>query len=172
MTVTVWYLEQTSAPDTESLPTVSAGQSPLLTVPRIFSPTIRHYRWLFESVGGPWNWTSRKLLDDEQLLRILEDPQVEVFQLEVDSQLAGFAELDRRRADEVELKFFGLLPQFTGQGLGTRFLVLILQQAWKTQPRRVWLHTCSNDHPAAFRLYTAAGFGCYREELEPPSPGA
>jgi len=169
--VTVWYLEQTFAPAFSQKEAEPAGQAHLLSVQRVAPPALSHYRWLFDAVGGPWNWTSRKLLEDSSLMQILEDPRVEVLHLEVNSTLAGFAELDRRLPNEVELKFFGLLPAFIGQKLGTRFLDLVLQRAWNPLPRRVWLHTCSNDHPAALRFYQAAGFRCYREEIEPSSPG-
>jgi hypothetical protein len=37
-------------------------------------------------------------------------------------------------------------------------------EAWRTAPSRVWLHTCSLDHPAALRNYQARGFEVYREE--------
>ena len=85
---------------------------------------------------------------------------------------AGFAELDRRVAGEVELVQFGLLPEFIGQGLGKFFLQWAIDKSWGYGPRRLWLHTCSLDHPAALPNYLKAGFQICKEErtVRGPSP--
>jgi GNAT superfamily N-acetyltransferase len=76
---------------------------------------------------------------------------------------AGWFEL-HRSADESEIAYFGLLPSFTGQRLGPALLTRATEEAWRSDPMRVWLHTCSLDHPAALRNYKARGFTPYREE--------
>ena len=40
-----------------------------------------------------------------------------------------------------------------------------VEQAWSYSPRRVWLHTCELDHPAAEPLYRKVGFQAYHEEM-------
>jgi len=77
---------------------------------------------------------------------------------------AGFAELDRRNKEDIELVQFGLMPEFIGRGLGWYFLQWIIDKAWSYQPRRFWLHTCTLDHPAALPNYQKAGFTIYKEE--------
>jgi len=72
--------------------------------------------------------------------------------------------LDRRQPGEIELVQFGLMGEFIGQGLGQWFLQWTIDKAWSYQPRRLWLHTCSLDHPAAVPLYTKAGFVQFKEE--------
>ena len=58
----------------------------------------------------------------------------------------------------MELASFGLVPAFIGQGLGSYFLAWAVNRAWQREPRRVWVHTCSLDHPAALPAYVRAGF--------------
>lgn len=142
----------------------SGGVGSFLTIERLSHPSIPHYRWLFNTVGGPWNWFSRNRLTDHELVQIIHDSRVEVLHLWKDDRLAGFAELDRRVNDEVELKFFGLFPEFTGRGMGRSFLTAILERAWSSSPNRVWLHTCKDDHPAALRLYQSMGFRIFNVE--------
>jgi GNAT superfamily N-acetyltransferase len=67
-------------------------------------------------------------------------------------------------AGEVELVQFGLTPEFIGQGLGKFFLQWAIDRAWGYGPRRLWLHTCTLDHPAALPNYLKAGFRIYKEE--------
>ena len=77
---------------------------------------------------------------------------------------AGYVEFDKRRLPDVEIAYFGLLPEFIGQGLGGYFLRWALHRAWQLQPGRVWLHTCSLDHPNALNNYQKAGLLPYRQE--------
>ena len=41
-----------------------------------------------------------------------------------------------------------------------------LEQAWTAGVGRVWLHTCTFDHPAAVRFYRARGFRPYKFAIE------
>ena len=78
---------------------------------------------------------------------------------------AGYFELDDQDGD-VEIAYFGLLPQFLGKGLGGGFLTAAVEKAWEMGAARVWVHTCSLDHPNALKNYQARGFQIYRESLD------
>ena len=157
--VTVYHLEMLAHPQR----TVPAPLD-FLTVMRAPSTPVRYYRFLYDSVGEDYNWLSRRKLSDEQLASILQSPENEVHVLHVDGSPAGFAELNRRQPDEVELVQFGLMPEFIGQGLGTWFLQWTIDQVWSYRPKRFWLHTCSLDHSAALSTYQKAGFTLFKEE--------
>jgi GNAT superfamily N-acetyltransferase len=116
-------------------------------------------------VGAALHWVDRLVMPDEQLRSILADDRVAIFVLSAGGGAAGFAELDGRRPEEIELAYFGLLPDYTGQGLGKYFLNWALRTAWSYQPRRVWVHTCDLDHPAALPNYLKAGLRVYDECL-------
>jgi GNAT superfamily N-acetyltransferase len=165
MKVKVTYLQMFARPP-RVVPPPRGG----LTVLHVRQPTIAYYRSLYDAVGGPWQWTSRKKLSDEELARIIHDPRDEVHVLHVESAAAGFAELDRRVEGEIELVQFGLLPAFIGQGLGKYFLQWTIDKAWDYGPRRLWLHTCGNDHPNALPNYRKAGFEVYHEEMKEYEP--
>ena len=77
---------------------------------------------------------------------------------------AGFVELDRRQRDEVELAYFGLIPEFMSQGLGPYLLAWAVDQAWSKRVRRLWVHTSNLDHPSAIAVYQRAGFSPYHQE--------
>jgi len=155
---------QMFAPPQTVVPPPRAG----LTVIRAVHPTIAYYRFLYDSVGGPWNWRSRKRLSDDALAAIIHDPQDEVHVLYVDGVPGGFAELDRHNEGEVEIVQFGLIPEFVGQGLGQYFLQWAIDRAWSYQPERLWLHTCTEDHPKALPNYLKAGFKIFKEEIGDP----
>jgi GNAT superfamily N-acetyltransferase len=129
-------------------------------------PTVSYYRFLYDAVGRDYNWTSRTKLSDAELAALLHDPRMEVHVLMADGVPAGFAELDRRVEGEIEIVQFGLMPEFIGQGLGRYFLRWTIDKAWSYGPRRLWLHTCTNDHPAALPNYLKGGFTIYKEEVK------
>jgi len=165
MLVKVIYLEMFARPQ-RVVPPPRDG----LSVVHAKRPTIAYYRFLYDAVGGPWPWLSRKKLSDQELARIIHDPRDEVHVLHVEGVPAGFAELDRRIEGEIELVQFGLVPEFIGQGLGKYFLQWAIDKAWDYGPRRFWLHTCTLDHPNALPNYQKAGFTIYKEEMKEREP--
>ena len=157
--VTVYYLEMLTHTQ-QSLPCPREGMS-ILQVP---TPSVSYYRSLYDSVGKDYHWRTRKKMSDEDLGRTIRDPSDELHVLHADGSPVGFAELNRRQRDEVELVQFGLIPDFIGQGLGKWFLQWTIDKAWSYQPKRFWLHTCSLDHPAALSIYKKAGLLLFKQE--------
>ena len=119
--------------------------------------TATYYRSLYDVVGNDFNWRSRRKMSEKELLAIIGDPLDELHVLHVDGVPAGFAELDRRQPNEIELVQFGLTPNFIGQGFGKWFLQAAVDIAWSYRPNRVWVHTCTLDHRAALPNYLKAG---------------
>lgn len=153
------YLQMFSPPEVaEAEP---SAPRPDLNVARVSQPSVEFYRRLYQAVGSDFHWVDRLVMADEELRGIIQDDQVDVFVLTVDKKPAGYSELDRRETGEIELAYFGLTPEVTGQGLGKYLLDSTLRAAWSYQPRRIWVHTCDLDHPAALPNYLRAGFQIY-----------
>lgn len=157
--VTVYYLQMLAHAQREVPPPRNG-----LSVVHAIKPPLPYYRFLYHQVGQDFNWSSRRNLTDNQLLKIVHHPQTEVQVLHVDGNPAGFAELDRRKPGDVEMVQFGLMGPYIGQGLGTWFLQWMIDHVWRDQLKRFWLHTCTLDHPAALHTYQKAGFELYKEE--------
>jgi GNAT superfamily N-acetyltransferase len=90
---------------------------------------------------------------------------------------AGYAELERQGAGDVEIAYFGLIPAFIGQGLGGWLLSHVIERAWAmAATTRVWVHTCSLDGPHALANYKARGMVEFATtthvmDISGPSPG-
>ncbi len=156
----VTYLEMTEPPSGPPPPR-PVGK---LSLNRLDDPDVEFYRFIYDRVGAPWLWYERRLLDDETLVQVIGDPAVEIYVLYVGGEPVGFSELDWRRHGEVEMAYLGLIPDFIGRGLGRTLLRLTIDAAWTRHPERLWLHTCTLDHPDALRIYRRAGFLPYRQE--------
>jgi len=158
--IVITYLEMRNRPQLRELTPPSAK----IKITPAINPTVSFYRYLYNTVGGPWMWYDRRKMSDEQLRAVIQNPQVEICVLYVDGVPAGYAELDRRHETDIELAYFGIMPEFIGQRLGPFLLNWMIDKAWSYNPQRFWLHTCTLDHPKALAIYQRAGFVPYKQE--------
>lgn len=131
------------------------------------APESEKYRALFRRVGGPWLWYSRLVMDEARLRAILEDPAVMVYAVVHRAGVElGMLELDFRTPATCELAYVGLVPEITGKGHGDWLMAQALAYAWRKDVGRVWVHTCTLDHPAALGFYRRHGFLPYQRTIE------
>jgi GNAT superfamily N-acetyltransferase len=126
--------------------------------------TIDLFRSLYAEVGREYRWVDRLSWTDEEVREYLGDPAVTIWLLTVSGTLAGYFELHRDSDSGVEIAYFGLLPGFTGRRLGAHLLTEAVERAWSMGAQRVWLHTCTFDHPAALPNYIKRGFTVFKTE--------
>ncbi|GGO93501.1 GNAT family N-acetyltransferase [Stakelama pacifica] len=157
----VTTLEMTRRPLPAPIP-----DSPLRLV-RWPAPRLDAYRTLFRRVGAPWLWFSRLVMADSELAAIVEDAKVEVFAV-TDRQgiEVGLLELDFREGAQCELSFFALVPELAGKGHGRWLMAHALSLGWRSGIERLWVHTCTLDHPRALRFYRKSGFEPLKQTIE------
>ena len=157
----VTTLEMTRRPPLRPMP-----PSPLRLV-RWDAPAPDKYRALFRRVGAPWLWYSRLAMDDAALTAIVHDARVQVYAaLDRAGVEVGMLELDFRHAGACELSYFALVPELAGKGLGRWLMTEAMARAWGPGVARVWVHTCTLDHPRALGFYRAQGFVAVKRTLE------
>jgi GNAT superfamily N-acetyltransferase len=127
---------------------------------------LARYRDLFRRVGEPWLWFSRLVMSEDALRRILDDPRVAALALRAADRDIGLLELDFRSTEQCELAYFGLVPDTIGAGWGRVLMHEALRRAWAQPIRRLWVHTCTLDHPRALGFYMRSGFRPYRRSVE------
>ena len=122
------------------------------------------FRFLYSEVGRQHHWRDRLPWTDEQIRAHLAGP-IDLWVPYVRAVPAGYFELARHDDGSVEIAYFGLLPEFVGRGLGKYLLTRAVEEAWALHPNRVWLHTCTLDHPSALPNYLKRGFQPVRTEV-------
>jgi GNAT superfamily N-acetyltransferase len=143
-----------------------ARPSPLSLV-RWPAPASERYRTLFRRVGGPWLWFSRLVMAEEALRSILDNPSIEVYAATDRAGIElGMLELDFRVQGNCEISYFGLVPELAGKGNGGWMMAQALALAWRKGVERVWVHTCTLDHPSALGFYRHHGFTAYKRTIE------
>lgn len=121
-------------------------------------------RFLYQSVGADWTWYQRLSWTYSDWLEFLDRKEVATWIAYKGANPVGYFELERQSDEHVEIVYFGLLPQFIGRGMGRALLEDAIMKAGEFGGRRVWLHTCSLDHPAALANYQARGFRIFQTE--------
>ena len=137
-----------------------------LVPPPIDVPT---WRALYRLVGDAWHWHDRDAWPEERLAAHLARPTVRVFTVTctIDGSTlapAGFVELEQHADGSVEIVYLGLAAGAIGRGLGRWLVQAAVAEAEALRATRIWLHTCTLDHPAALGNYEACGFRIEREE--------
>jgi len=118
-------------------------------------------------VGAPWHWVDRRDWQDDQWRAWTDRPEHHLLVLRMDGTDAGYAELEQQSGGDVEIAYFGLLPEAMGRGLGRWWLSEVLAEAWRLPgTERVWVHTCTLDGPAALATYEGRGLRAYAREVE------
>ena len=122
------------------------------------------FRYLYSEVGRNYYWVDRLNWTDEQIRAYLSQPSVTVWVLNCAGAPGGYFELRQHEDDSVEIAYFGLLADFIGRGLGKYLLTIAVKQAWERTTNRIWVHTCTLDHPAALSNYLQRGFKQFQQE--------
>ena len=154
------YLEMHDAADLAGAPAPSADAA----IERMEQCPPALWRRLYTEVGREYHWVDRLGWTDQEITDYLADPALELWVLRVKGEPAGYFELRRHDDGAVEIAYFGLLPAFTGQGLGKFMLTAAVERAWARGANRVWLHTSSLDHSAALSNYLARGFSIWKQQ--------
>ncbi|RTM07619.1 MAG: GNAT family N-acetyltransferase [Bradyrhizobiaceae bacterium] len=133
---------------------------------KVDTPALPWYRDLFRRVGEDWLWFSRARMTDAELAAIIHAPNVEVYALVADGRDEGLLELDFRAPGQCELAYFGVTSALIGSGAARFLMNRALERAWSRDVRRVWVHTCTLDHPSAVAFYRRSGFRPFRRQIE------
>lgn len=137
------------------------AQATELTLMESLRPCPEFQRFLYTAVGADWYWLDRIRWTYQRWLDYLSDDHIRVWVGYVQGTPAGYFELSQQTDRSAKIEYFGLLPQFMGQGHGGHLLTLALKTAWTLTDQRVWVHTNSIDGPHALKNYQARGLKIY-----------
>ncbi len=162
----ITYLRMTSPPKHTVIPAPDIGGISIDPC----EPTVDYYLKLYDAVGSKWTWVNRKHMCKDELSNIINNELVEIYVIYVRGKAVGYAELDRRRKKEIDLAYFGLIPDCISLGLGKYFLDWIIRKAWSYDPESLIVNTCTEDHPRALPLYKKFGFEPYGHKFASLDP--
>lgn len=158
----VTFLEMAAKPDRSPAPT-----PPGVSLQAVERWDLDTFRALYVEIGFRWLWCSRLLMSEAELQERLHRPGTLAFCPVRDGRRLGVLEMDFSRPADVEISFFGLVPDAIGGGLGRWLMEQAISFAFsRAETRRLWLHTCHFDSPQALPFYMRMGFSPYARAVE------
>jgi GNAT superfamily N-acetyltransferase len=94
-------------------------------------------RILYTAVGAEWWWYTRLPWDYSRWLAYVDRPELETWIAYAAGTPAGYFELERQDGENVEIAYFGLLPNFIGKGLGGALLSAAVSSTYSGSRRRL-----------------------------------
>lgn len=158
--VQIRYLEMLSAAQLK--PKYCGNKNFRVVLEHTRNPQIN--KQLYNLVGADWKWVDKADWSDNQWRLYVQNDSLKTFIAYLERETAGYYELLAHPDASVEINYFGLAPGYIGKGYGGHLLTHAVKSAWEWPAQRVWLHTCTLDHPHALQNYLARGFRMYKTE--------
>ncbi|KZL18015.1 hypothetical protein PsAD2_02749 [Pseudovibrio axinellae] len=158
----VTYLEMREKPQSRTL--IERDDLLLRKIERV---DIQDYSRLFRKIGEPWLWFGRLVMSDEDLTKVLNEESRDLYFVMENGVAIGLLELDFSIGSEVELAYFGFIPEQIGGGAGRWLMNHAIDLAFaRPGVDRLWVHTCTGDSAQALPFYIRSGFVPYKRAIE------
>ena len=129
------------------------------------NPDFQLNKFFYKQVGKKHRWVDRLSWSDEKWIKYISNKNLDTYLITEKEDLAGFFELlYNPELKETEISYFGLLEEYIGKGIGGYALSEAIKKSFEKNIKRVWLHTCTLDHPNALKNYIARGMKVFRKE--------
>ena len=149
--------------DLKNLKTNSTNQTKYLV--KKIKPDFHLNKFFYKQVGKKHRWIDRLSWSDEKWINYISNKNLETYIICESEELVGFFELlNNPELQETEISYFGLLEEYIGKGIGGYALSVAIKKSFEKNIRRVWLHTCTLDHPNALKNYIARGMTIFKKE--------
>ena len=155
------YLEINSIQDLNEVIKPSEDYSINLLEPTNFQLN----KFFYKNVGKNCNWIDRLVWTDQNWIKHVSDSNLFSYMLKENDEIAGYYELIYKpEKQEAEIAYFGILEEYRGLKLGGYLLSEAIKCSFLKGAKRIWLHTCSNDHKNALSNYLARGMKIFKSE--------
>jgi len=149
--------------DLKNLKTNSINEKKYLV--KKIKPDFQLNKFFYKQVGKKHRWIDRLSWSDGKWMNYISNKNLETYIISESKELAGFFELlYNPELKETEISYFGLLEEYIGKGIGGYALSVAIKKSFEKNIKRVWLHTCTLDHPNALKNYIARGMTVFKKE--------
>ena len=149
--------------DLKNLKTNSINEKKFLV--KKIKPDFQLNKFFYKQVGKKHRWIDRLSWSDGKWINYISNKNLETYIISESDELVGFFELlYNPELKETEISYFGLLEEYIGKGIGGYALSVAIKKSFEKNIRRVWLHTCTLDHPNALKNYIARGMTVFKKE--------
>jgi ribosomal protein S18 acetylase RimI-like enzyme len=128
-------------------------------------PTVDFCKFLYKEVGRDFFWRDRLKWSDQDWLNYISNDFFKLYILKQNNELAGYYELlYDPKIPSMEISYLGIFKEFFGKGIGGHLLTDAILNSFNQKINKVWVHTCTLDHPNALKNYIARGMKIFKTE--------
>ncbi len=128
-------------------------------------PDFQLNKFFYKQIGKKYRWTDRLIWSDIQWSNYVCNKNLETYVIKNSDDLVGYFELIYHpEKNEIELAYLGLFEDYFGKGVGGYALTTAIVKSFEKKIKRMWVHTCTLDHPNAIKNYLARGMKIFKEE--------
>ena len=120
-------------------------------------------KFFYKQIGKKHEWIDRLIWQDKNWMDYISDKNLKTFILQNNNDLVGYFELIFN-GNDCEIAYFGILEEYIGKGYGGFLLSEALRIGFN-HAKRIWVHTCSLDHPNAIENYKSRGMKIFKTEI-------
>ena len=137
-----------------------------LNLYRVDPPDFQLNKFFYKEVGKKHRWVDRLIWNDKAWNDYLNKNEVNTYVLKHAQDLIGyFEQIYSKDESNCEIAYFGILEEFFGKGYGGYLLSEAIKFGFNLNAKRVWVHTCSLDHPNAISNYRSRGMKVFKSEI-------
>ena len=136
-----------------------------LNIKLIEKPNFQLNKFFYKEIGKNHKWTDRLSWTDKNWINYINNSSVVTYILKNKEDLVGYFEQNfNNQKLECEIAYFGILEEYFGMKLGGYLLSEAIKKSFKTNSKRVWVHTCSLDHKHALNNYISRGMKIFQTD--------
>ena len=120
-------------------------------------------KFFYKQIGRKHQWVDRLIWQDKNWMDYVSNKNLKTFILQKNDEYVGYFELIFHK-NECEIAYFGILEEYIGRGYGGFLLSEALKIGFKNA-NRIWVHTCTLDHPNAIENYKSRGMKIFNTEI-------
>ena len=120
-------------------------------------------KFFYKQIGRKHQWVDRLIWLDKNWMDYVSNKNLKTFILQKNDEYVGYFELIFHKK-ECEIAYFGILEEYIGRGYGGFLLSEALKIGFKNA-NRIWVHTCTLDHPNAIENYKSRGMKVFKTEI-------
>ena len=120
-------------------------------------------KFFYKQIGRKHQWVDRLIWQDKNWMDYVSNKNLKTFILQKNDEYVGYFELIFHK-NECEIAYFGILEEYIGRGYGGFLLSEALKIGFKNA-NRIWVHTCTLDHPNAIENYKSRGMKVFKTEI-------
>ena len=122
-------------------------------------------KFLYKEIGKDFFWRDRLKWSDQNWFDYIKNDDFKLYTLKQNNKLVGYYELlYNPETNFMEIAYFGIFKEFYGKGIGGYLLTDAILNSFKEKINKVWVHTCTLDHPNALKNYLARGMTIFKTE--------